>query len=123
MPVRHAESAWNKENLFTGWTEVDFSVLGRQERRAAGEWQDTVRRVLPLWQRLLVPDLQSGRRPSIVAHGNTLRALIEYPDQVCDDYIVDLEIPTGKPLVYELDQALPPCATSICRTELPSRSG
>jgi 2,3-bisphosphoglycerate-dependent phosphoglycerate mutase len=216
--VRHGESVWNKENLFTGWTDVDLSECGRNESREAGsalkkhglqfdvaftsvlkrairtlwimldemelmwipetkDWrlnerhygalqglnkaetagkfgeaqvklwrrsyqvrppaleredprhprldprygfidphqlpsgeclQDTVERVLPFWREQVVPALQSGQRPLIVAHGNSLRGLIKYLDQVSDDDIVNLEIPTGKPLVYELDQELKP---------------
>lgn len=216
--LRHGESVWNKENLFTGWTDVDLSEQGKEESRAAGlalkqngmsfdlaftsvlkrairtlwilleemdlmwiperkEWrlnerhygalqglnkaetagkygeaqvklwrrsyqirppaleegdprhprldprytfldrrllptgeclQDTVERVLPVWQEQLVPALKKGQRPLIVAHGNSLRALIKYLDRVSDDDIVNLEIPTGKPLVYELDEVLRP---------------
>jgi len=216
--LRHGESVWNKENLFTGWTDVDLSERGSQESREAGqllkkhgigfdvaftsvlkrairtlwilldemdlmwipeqkEWRlnerhygalqglnkaetaqkygedqvklwrrsyqvrppaleqgdprhpgldprygsldrhqlpaaeclkDTVERVLPFWQEQVVPALQSGRRPLIVAHGNSLRGLIKYLDQISDDDIVNLEIPTGSPLVYELDEELKP---------------
>jgi 2,3-bisphosphoglycerate-dependent phosphoglycerate mutase len=216
--VRHGESVWNKENLFTGWTDVDLSEHGREESRAAGlalkqhgfgfdaaftsvlkraihtlwivldemdltwiaenkDWrlnerhygalqglnkaetavkygdeqvklwrrsyrlrppaledgdprhprldrryglldgqqlptgeclQDTVERVLPFWQEQLVPFLRSGKRPLIVAHGNSLRGLIKYLDGISDDDIVNLEIPTGKPLVYELNEQLRP---------------
>jgi 2,3-bisphosphoglycerate-dependent phosphoglycerate mutase len=216
--LRHGESIWNKENLFTGWTDVDLSERGSQESREAGqllkkhgigfdlaftsvlkrairtlwilldemdlmwipeqkEWRlnerhygalqglnkaetaqkygeeqvklwrrsyqvrppaleqgdprhpgldprygsldrhllpaaeclkDTVERVLPFWQEQVVPALQSGRRPLIVAHGNSLRGLIKYLDQISDDDIVNLEIPTGSPLVYELDEELKP---------------
>ena len=216
--VRHGESVWNKENLFTGWTDVDLSERGQQESREAGlalknhgvgfdvaftsvlkrairtmwllleqmdlmwiperkDWRlnerhygalqglnkaetaekygveqvqlwrrsyevrppaleegdrrhprldpryaaldprllpateclkDTVERVLPFWRQQLVPALQNGQRPLIVAHGNSLRGLVKYLDRVSDDDIVGLEIPTGKPLVYELDQELKP---------------
>ena len=216
--LRHGESIWNKENLFTGWTDVDLSEHGREESRAAGvalkdngigfdiaftsllkravrtlwilldemdlmwiperkDWrlnerhygalqglnkaetaekygeaqvklwrrgyrmrppaleegdprhprldprysfldrrllplseclQDTVERVLALWQERLVPALNSGQRPLIVAHGNSLRALVKYLDRISDDDIANLEIPTGKPLVYELDEGLRP---------------
>jgi 2,3-bisphosphoglycerate-dependent phosphoglycerate mutase len=216
--VRHGESVWNKENLFTGWTDVDLSERGRQESREAGiklkehglgfdvaytsvlkrairtlwilldemdlawipeikDWrlnerhygalqglnkaetagkygadqvklwrrsyrvrppaleeedprypgldpryrlldrhllptgeclQDTVERVLPFWQEQIAPALRSGQRTLIVAHGNSLRALVKYLDQVSDDDIVNLEIPTGNPLVYELDEDLRP---------------
>jgi len=216
--LRHGESVWNRENLFTGWTDVDLSQRGEEESRRAGmslksrgigfdlaftsvlkrairtlwilleemdlmwiperkEWrlnerhygalqglnkeetaakygeaqvklwrrsylvrppaleegdprhphldprygvldrrllpsaeclQDTVERVLPIWQEQIVPALRSGQRVLIVAHGNSLRALVKYLDQISDDDIVNLEIPTGKPLLYELDQDLKP---------------
>jgi 2,3-bisphosphoglycerate-dependent phosphoglycerate mutase len=216
--LRHGESVWNKENLFTGWTDVDLSERGREESRAAGaalrqsglmidvaftsvlkrairtlwilleemdlmwipeskEWrlnerhygalqglnkaetaakygeeqvklwrrsyqvrppaleegdprhprrderyvdldrqllpsteclQDTVERVLPFWKEQLIPAFINGQRPLIVAHGNSLRALIKYLDKLSDQEIVNLEIPTGKPLVYQLDQDLRP---------------
>ena len=216
--LRHGESVWNKENLFTGWSDVDLSERGREESRSAGsllkqhgvgfdlaftsllkrairtlwilleemdlmwipemmDWRlnerhygalqglnkaetagkygeeqvklwrrsylvrppalaaedprhprldpryrlldrqllpsgeclrDTVERVLPLWREQLAPTLLSGRRPLIVAHGNSLRALVKYLDEVSDEDIVNLEIPTGKPLLYELDHELRP---------------
>ena len=56
----------------------------------------------------MVPALKGGERPLIVAHGNSLRGLIKYLDQISDQDIVNLEIPTGRPLVYELDQDLRP---------------
>ena len=216
--VRHGESVWNRQNLFTGWTDVDLSERGVAESRAAGislkshgmsfdvaftsvlkrairtmwvlldemdlvwipdrkDWrlnerhygalqglnkaetagkygeaqvklwrrsyhvrppaleegdprhpgrdpryalldrhllpsseclQDTVQRVLPFWQEQIVPVLQSGQRVLIVAHGNSLRALVKYLDGISDDDIVNLEIPTGTPLVYELGEDLRP---------------
>jgi len=216
--LRHGESVWNKENLFTGWTDVDLSERGREESRQAGkslqehgcvfdvaytsvlkrairtlwilldemdrmwlpvrnDWRlnerhygalqglnkaqtalkygeeqvklwrrsylvrppeleqgdprhpsldprygrldpqllpgaeclkDTVERVLPFWQDSIVPALRRGERPLIVAHGNSLRGLIKYLDQISDEDIVGLEIPTGRPLVYELDGDLRP---------------
>jgi 2,3-bisphosphoglycerate-dependent phosphoglycerate mutase len=216
--VRHGESVWNKENLFTGWTDVDLSQRGLEEcltaaaalkrhgisfdiaftsvlKRAIrtlwiildqmnlmwipeckdwrlnerhygglqglnkaqtaekyGEGQvklwrrsyevrppaleeaderhpghdpryakldprllpsgeclkDTVERVLPCWQEQIVPALRRGERPLIAAHGNSLRALIKYLDNISDEDIINLEIPTGNPLVYELDDDLKP---------------
>ncbi|MBU5635969.1 2,3-diphosphoglycerate-dependent phosphoglycerate mutase [Geomonas sp. Red69] len=216
--VRHGESVWNKENLFTGWTDVELSPQGEEESRNAGrllkekgfvfdvaftsvlrraigtlwlilremdlmwieeckDWrlnerhygalqglnkaqtaekygeeqvklwrrsyhvrppalgegdqrypgrdpryaslpphlvprteclQDTVERVLPCWQQVIVPALRESRRPLIVAHGNSLRGLIKYLDRVSDSDIINLEIPTGTPLVYELDNDLKP---------------
>ncbi len=216
--LRHGESVWNKENLFTGWTDVDLSELGRQEARRAGEllkaegfcfdiaftsllkrairtlwialdeldlmwipvmhswrlnerhygalqglnkaetaakygddqvliWRrsydvappplketdprypgvdpryhelsraelpvteclkDTVARFLPYWQTAIAPVIRSGKRVIIAAHGNSLRALVKYLDNVSDRDIVALNIPTGVPLVYELDPELKP---------------
>ena len=70
--------------------------------------KDTVDRVLPFWETTIAPDIQSGRRVIIAAHGNSLRALVKYLDQMSDDDIVGLNIPTGAPLVYELDAELKP---------------
>ena len=216
--LRHGESDWNRENRFTGWTDVDLSDKGRAEARAAGEilkaegytfdraftsvlkrairtlwialdemdlmwipverswrlnerhygalqgldkaetaakfgeaqvkiWRrsydipppplppsdprfpgkdpryrdlapaelplteclkDTVARFLPYWQGSIAPAITSGRRVIVVAHGNSLRALVKYLDDVSERDIVELNIPTGVPLVYELDAGLRP---------------
>jgi 2,3-bisphosphoglycerate-dependent phosphoglycerate mutase len=216
--LRHGESIWNKENRFTGWTDVDLSERGRGEAREAGRllkeegfefdvaftsvlkrairtlwmaldemdrmwipvrnswrlnerhygalqglnkaetaakfgeqqvkiWRrsydipppvlersdprfpgndpryrelstqelplteclkDTVARFLPLWNSAIAPEVRGGKRVIIAAHGNSLRALIKYLDQVSDHDIVELNIPTGIPLVYELDKDLKP---------------
>ena len=68
--------------------------------------KDTVDRFLPYWHESIKSDIESGKRILIVAHGNSLRALVKYLDSVSDEDIVDLNIPTGVPLVYELDQSL-----------------
>ena len=68
--------------------------------------QDTVERFLPYWHEVIKPDILSGKRVLIVAHGNSLRALVKYLDNVSDDKILGLNIPTGVPLVYELDEKL-----------------
>ncbi len=70
--------------------------------------QDTVDRFLPYWFNSIKPDIDFGKRVIIVAHGNSLRALVKYLDQVSDDKIVELNIPTGVPLVYELNEELRP---------------
>jgi 2,3-bisphosphoglycerate-dependent phosphoglycerate mutase len=82
--------------------------LGREQLPAAECLQDTVERVLPFWREHIEPALRAGRRPLIVAHGNSLRGLIKYLDRISDDDIANLEIPTGRPLVYQLDQDLRP---------------
>ena len=70
--------------------------------------RDPVARVLPFWKDSIAPAIQRGRRVIVVAHGNSLRALIKYLDNISDDDIVSLNIPTGRPLVYELDAGLKP---------------
>ena len=214
--LRHGESLWNLENLFTGWTNVDLTPQGEQEARDAGQilmaekyefdiihtsvltrairtmeiclkemdisdilimynwrlnerhygalqglnkaetaekfgeeqvhtWRrsydtpppeldmdderhprfderyknmsaenlpvteclkDTVGRFLPYWHEQIAPDIKSGKRVLIVAHGNSIRALVKYLDNISDEEIVGLNIPTGVPLVYELDDNL-----------------
>jgi 2,3-bisphosphoglycerate-dependent phosphoglycerate mutase len=216
--VRHGESTWNKENRFTGWTDVDLSEKGKEEAQKAGqilkeqgyafelaytsvlkrairtlwvimdemdlmwipvyrswrlnerhygalqglnkaetaakygekqvfEWRrsydiqppaltkdderypghdprykelsakdvplteslkDTVARFMPYWHETLTPVLKSGKKVIIAAHGNSLRALVKYLDNVPDTDIVGMNIPTGIPLVYELDNNLKP---------------
>jgi 2,3-bisphosphoglycerate-dependent phosphoglycerate mutase len=214
--LRHGESEWNRENRFTGWTDVDLSEKGRQEAVAAGRllkregfvfdhcftsvlkrairtlflaldemdllwlpverswrlnerhygalqglnkaetaakfgedqvkvWRrsydippppldsgdsrypghdprykdltpaelplteclkDTVNRFLPYWHDRIAPTIRSGKRVIVAAHGNSLRALVKYLDHISDQDIVELNIPTGIPLLYELDDKL-----------------
>ncbi|MDZ4766056.1 MAG: 2,3-diphosphoglycerate-dependent phosphoglycerate mutase [Chloroflexota bacterium] len=216
--LRHGESAWNKENRFTGWTDVDLTEKGVQEATTAGQllkaegytfdvayvsvlkralrtlfitldemdllwiptykswrlnerhygalqglnkaetaakfgdeqvliWRrsyavpppplstddarypgsdpryaeltaaelplteclkDTVARFLPYWHATIAPMVQSGKRVIVAAHGNSISALVKYLDNVSDENIVELNIPTGIPLVYELDADLKP---------------
>ena len=216
--LRHGESVWNRENRFTGWTDVDLSEKGRTEARDAGRlmaaekfefdvaytsvlkrsirtlwialdemdlmwipvyrswrlnerhygalqglnkaetaaqhgeaqvkiWRrsyesppppvtredprhpsrdrryndlkpdelplaeslkDTVARFLPYWHETIAPDIRAGRKVLIAAHGNSLRALVKYLNNVSDQEIVDLNIPTGIPLVYVLNDDLEP---------------
>jgi 2,3-bisphosphoglycerate-dependent phosphoglycerate mutase len=213
--LRHGESDWNRENRFTGWTDVDLSAKGVEEARAGGrvlraegyrfdlaftsvlkrairtlwialeeldqmwlpvtkDWRlnerhygnlqglnkaemaakfseeqvliwrrsydipppalapgdpryegkdpryagvkvplteclkDTVERVVPYWESTIAPSIRSGKRVLIAAHGNSLRALVKYLDNVSDEKIVKENIPTGIPLLYELDERLKP---------------
>ena len=70
--------------------------------------KDTVNRFLPYWQQTIVPALKQGKRVIISAHGNSLRALVKYLDNISDQAIPHLNIPTGIPLIYELDNDLEP---------------
>jgi 2,3-bisphosphoglycerate-dependent phosphoglycerate mutase len=69
---------------------------------------DTVARVIPYWGKNIIPQIKAGRELIIVAHGNSIRALVKYLDNVSDKDILELNIPTGIPLVYELDKELNP---------------
>jgi len=73
--------------------------------------EDTVARFLPFWHETIAPDVRAGKRVIIAAHGNSLRALVKYLDDVSDEDIVRLNIPTGVPLVYELDDSLKPVSS------------
>jgi len=70
--------------------------------------KDTVERVLPYWHDTIVPTIKSGKEVLIAAHGNSLRALVKYLDNVPEEEIIKLNIPTGIPLIYELDDELKP---------------
>jgi 2,3-bisphosphoglycerate-dependent phosphoglycerate mutase len=70
--------------------------------------KDTVARVLPLWNESMAPAILAGKRIVVAAHGNSIRALVKYLDNISDDDIVGLNIPNGQPLVYELDAQLKP---------------
>ncbi|MEQ1604849.1 MAG: 2,3-diphosphoglycerate-dependent phosphoglycerate mutase [Pyrinomonadaceae bacterium] len=70
--------------------------------------KDTVARVVPYWETEIAPKIKAGKRLIIAAHGNSLRSLVKHLDGIADDKIVDLNIPTGIPLVYELDEDLKP---------------
>jgi 2,3-bisphosphoglycerate-dependent phosphoglycerate mutase len=83
-----------------------LEVLPRTECLA-----DVVTRMLPYWYDALVPDLQAGRVVLVAAHGNSLRALVKHLDGLSDEAVVGLNIPTGIPLLYELDSSMHPVAT------------
>jgi len=70
--------------------------------------KDNVERVLPLWNESIAPALKAGKRVLIVAHGNSIRSLIKYLDQMSDEAIMEVNVPNGVPLVYELDDNLKP---------------
>lgn len=85
------------------YANLGSSALPRTECLA-----DCVARFLPFWEDVIAPGLHRGEEPVIVAHGNSIRALIKFLDGVSDEDIVNVNIPTGMPLVYELDKALKP---------------
>lgn len=78
---------------------------------AAESLKDTLQRVLPLWHARIAPELRAGRNVLVAAHGNSLRAMVKMLDNRSEDDIVELNIPTGVPLLYELDAQLQPLAS------------
>ena len=88
--------------------DARYDGLTPQELPATESLKETVARVVPFWQREIVPQLKAGRRIIIAAHGNSLRALVKHLDRTSDQDIVELNIPTGVPLVYDLDANLEP---------------
>ena len=90
-------------------SEFDLSKDRRYDGIAIPDTEslkDTIARVLPYWESRIAPDLKAGKRVLISAHGNSLRALVKHLSNIPDDEITELEIPTGQPIVYELDADL-----------------
>jgi 2,3-bisphosphoglycerate-dependent phosphoglycerate mutase len=85
-----------------------YAAIPAAELPAAESLKDTLARVLPFWNARIAPELVAGRNVLVAAHGNSLRALVKMLDGISDQAIVELNIPTGVPLVYELDPALRP---------------
>ena len=85
------------------YSEIATDLLPNSE-----SLKDTVKRFMPYWFDVIEPEVEEGKRVLIVAHGNSLRALVKYLDQISDKDILKLNIPTGVPLVYELDEDLKP---------------
>lgn len=88
--------------------EARYADIPRDQFPATECLKDTVARVVPYFESEIMPKLRAGKRLIIAAHGNSLRALVKYLDDIADDEIVNLNIPTGVPLVYELDADLKP---------------
>jgi 2,3-bisphosphoglycerate-dependent phosphoglycerate mutase len=85
-----------------------YADLSKEELPASESLKNTVARMLPYWHDTIAPVVRSGQRVLIAAHGNSLRALVKYLDNISDQDIPELNIPTGIPLVYELDEDLKP---------------
>lgn len=88
--------------------DARYANLSKEELPLTECLKDTVARFLPFWHETIAPAIKSGKQVLIAAHGNSLRALVKYLDNIPDDEIVKLNIPTGVPLVYELDDDLKP---------------
>jgi 2,3-bisphosphoglycerate-dependent phosphoglycerate mutase len=88
--------------------DARYAALKKDELPLTESLKDTVARFLPYWHEKIAPSIRSGQRVLIAAHGNSLRALVKYLDSISDSEIVELNIPTGIPLVYELNDNLTP---------------
>jgi len=88
--------------------DARYATLDPNDLPNAESLKDTIDRFLPYWHQTIAPQIRSGKRVLIAAHGNSLRALVKYLDDIPEAEIVELNIPTGIPLVYELDDALKP---------------
>jgi len=88
-----------------------YAQVDARDLPATESLKDTLARVLPYWEDSIVPELRVGRQVLVVAHGNSLRALVKMLDRLSEQAVVELNIPTGVPLLYELDAALQPIAS------------
>jgi 2,3-bisphosphoglycerate-dependent phosphoglycerate mutase len=88
--------------------EARYADLTEDELPLTECLKDTVARFLPYWYEVIAPTIRTGKKVIVAAHGNSLRALVKYLDKISDQEIVGLNIPTGMPLVYELDENLEP---------------
>jgi 2,3-bisphosphoglycerate-dependent phosphoglycerate mutase len=98
----------SQDDTRSSFHDPRYASLSREEIPLTECLKDTVARVMPIWNDAIAPAILSGKRILISAHGNSLRALIKYLDDMSDQDIVSLNIPNGQPLVYELDAHLKP---------------
>ena len=97
-----------KENGREPPKDPRYAALKPKEMPLTESLKDVLARLLPYWHESIAPAIAEGKRALIVAHGNTLRAVVKFLDGISDEEIVQLNIPTGKPLVYELRDDLTP---------------
>ena len=97
---------WDDERNVYG--DRRYAALSKDQIPLGECLADTVERVMPYWQQVIEPEIKQGKRLIIAAHGNSLRSIVKYLDNISDEEILKLNIPTGVPLVYELDDDLKP---------------
>jgi 2,3-bisphosphoglycerate-dependent phosphoglycerate mutase len=96
------------DNQYAQNKDPKYSNMAPSEIPLTECLKDVVTRVIPYWKESIIPELQSGKTVLIVAHGNSLRALIKYLEDISDDDIAKLNLPTGIPLLYKLDENFKP---------------
>ncbi|HVV55107.1 MAG TPA: 2,3-diphosphoglycerate-dependent phosphoglycerate mutase [Mucilaginibacter sp.] len=104
-PHEHPPALTRDDERYPG-NDPRYKDLTEHELPLTENLIETMERVLPYWQESIVPGIKSDRKVIISAHGNSLRALVQYLDHLSDEEVINLEIPTGVPLVYELDDEL-----------------
>ncbi|AZZ40095.1 phosphoglyceromutase [Acidipropionibacterium jensenii] len=100
--------AIDKDGEFSQFNDPRYADIPADERPLHECLKDVVARMMPYWESGIVPDLKAGKTVLVAAHGNSLRALVKHLDEISDDDIAGLNIPTGIPLYYELDDSLKP---------------
>jgi 2,3-bisphosphoglycerate-dependent phosphoglycerate mutase len=98
----------DNSDQYANFDDPKYAVLPSEARPATECLKDVLMRALPYWYDQIVPDLMAGRVTLIAAHGNSLRAIVKHLDKMSDEAVVSLNIPTGIPLIYELDDDLKP---------------
>jgi 2,3-bisphosphoglycerate-dependent phosphoglycerate mutase len=99
-----------------------YAALRPDELPVGESLKDTIARTLPYWEEVIAPELKSGKRVLIAAHGNSLRGLVKHLDGLSNDEVAGLEIPTGAPLAYELDRKLKPVSRRYLDLPKPPRA-
>ncbi|ADK82744.1 2,3-diphosphoglycerate-dependent phosphoglycerate mutase [Sediminispirochaeta smaragdinae] len=97
-----------KESAYYPGKDLKYRELSEEQIPLTESLKITIERVVPYWEKVIVPELKAGKRLLIAAHGNSLRALVKYLDGISNEEITKLNIPTGVPLVYELDKDITP---------------
>ena len=101
----------DKDSEWSQYNDARYANLPTEIRPLNECLKDVVARMLPYWYDQIVPDLKAGKTVLVSAHGNSLRALVKHLDSISDDEISELNIPTGIPLLYELDEDLKPVSS------------
>ena len=96
------------DDEFSQFADARYADIAESDRPRTECLKDVVARLIPYWEEAIVPDLKAGKTVLVTAHGNSLRALVKHLDGISDDDIASLNIPTGIPLFYELDEDLKP---------------
>ncbi|MXQ79367.1 hypothetical protein E5288_WYG000329 [Bos mutus] len=109
--IRHGESTWNLENCFSGCNiskDHRYADITEDQLPSCESLKDTIARALPFWNEEIVPQIKEGKRVLIAAHGNSLRGIVKHLEGLSEEAIMELNLPTAIPMVYELDKNFKP---------------